>query len=95
MIELLCTDYNKKATSIHYYFGNAVLGQLMANHGWTWRTALCTCLMALTRFPSLTACLKLRRKPGRSLYFLSGRLLVFILGIILCFLVALTGKVSG
>ena len=26
MIELLCTDYNKKATSIHYYFGNAVLG---------------------------------------------------------------------
>ncbi|MDU1963272.1 MAG: hypothetical protein E6749_23525 [Enterocloster clostridioformis] len=25
MIELLCTDYNKKATSIHYYFGNAVL----------------------------------------------------------------------
>ena len=72
-----------------------ILGQLMANHGWTWRTALCTCLMALTRFPSLTACLKLRRKPGRSLYFLSGRLLVFILGIILCFLVALTGKVSG
>ena len=45
--------------------------------------------------PRLTACLKLRRKPGRSLYFLSGRLLVFILGIILCFLVALTGKVSG
>ena len=27
MIELLCTDYNKKATSIHYYFGNAVLGK--------------------------------------------------------------------
>ena len=27
MIELLCTDYNKKATSIHYYFGNAVLGR--------------------------------------------------------------------
>ena len=26
MIELLCTDYNKKATSIHYYFGNAVVG---------------------------------------------------------------------
>ena len=26
MIELLCTDYNKKATSIHYYFGKAVLG---------------------------------------------------------------------
>ena len=25
MIELLCTDYNKKATSIHDYFGNAVL----------------------------------------------------------------------
>ncbi len=25
MIELLCTDYNKKAASIHYYFGNAVL----------------------------------------------------------------------
>jgi hypothetical protein len=25
VIELLCTDYNKKATSIHYYFGNAVL----------------------------------------------------------------------
>lgn len=25
MIELLCTDYNKKATSIHYYLSNAVL----------------------------------------------------------------------
>ena len=72
-----------------------ILGQLLANHGWTWRTALCTCLMALTRFPSLTACLKLRRRPGHTLYFLSGRLLVFILGIILCSLIALTGKVSG
>ena len=28
MIELLCTDYNKKATSIHYYFGNAVLASV-------------------------------------------------------------------
>ncbi|MEQ3316623.1 hypothetical protein [Enterocloster clostridioformis] len=28
MIELLCTDYNKKATSIHYYFGNAVLAMV-------------------------------------------------------------------
>ena len=25
MIELLCTDYNKKATFIHYYLNNAVL----------------------------------------------------------------------
>ncbi|MEQ3318305.1 isochorismatase family protein [Enterocloster clostridioformis] len=31
MIELLCTDYNKKATSIHYYFGNAVLVGLQTN----------------------------------------------------------------
>ena len=30
MIELLCTDYNKKATSIHYYFGNAVLDSMLA-----------------------------------------------------------------
>uniref|UniRef100_UPI0033334FDB hypothetical protein n=1 Tax=Enterocloster clostridioformis TaxID=1531 RepID=UPI0033334FDB len=29
MIELLCTDYNKKATSIHYYFGNAVLDTIL------------------------------------------------------------------
>ena len=28
MIELLCTDYNKKATFIHYYLNNAVLGYL-------------------------------------------------------------------
>jgi len=33
VIELLCTDYNKKATSIHYYFGNAVLGMFLKN--WT------------------------------------------------------------
>ena len=26
MIELLCTDNNKKATFIHYYLRNAVLG---------------------------------------------------------------------
>lgn len=25
MIELLCTDYNKKATFIHFYLSNAVL----------------------------------------------------------------------
>ena len=31
MIELLCTDYNKKATSIHYYFGNAVLVKIDCN----------------------------------------------------------------
>lgn len=72
-----------------------ILGQLMANHGWTWRTALCTCLMALTRFPSLTACLKLRRKPGHILSFFLVRLLVFVLGILLCVLIALTGNVSG
>lgn len=28
MIELLCTDYNKKATFIHYYLSNAVLERL-------------------------------------------------------------------
>ncbi len=28
MIELLCTDYNKKATFIHYYLSNAVLGSM-------------------------------------------------------------------
>ena len=33
MIELLCTDYNKKATSIHYYFGNAVLVISLADTG--------------------------------------------------------------
>ena len=32
MIELLCTDYNKKATSIHYYFGNAVLVLFLKEH---------------------------------------------------------------
>lgn len=32
MIELLCTDYNKKATSIHYYFGNAVLNEVLTGY---------------------------------------------------------------
>ena len=72
-----------------------ILGQVLANHGWTWRTALCTCLMALTRFPSITVCLKMRRRPGHTPYFFWGRLLVFILGITLCFLIALTGRISG
>ena len=72
-----------------------ILGQVLANHGWTWRTALCTCLMALTRFPSITVCLKMRRSPGHTPYFFWGRLLVFILGITLCFLIALTGRISG
>lgn len=72
-----------------------ILGQVLANHGWTWRTALCTCLMALTRFPSVTVCLKMRRRPGHTPYFFWGRLLVFILGITLCFLIALTGRISG
>lgn len=40
-------------------------------------------------------CLPEAAQKARPLYFLSGRLLVFILGIILCFLVALTSKVSG
>lgn len=71
-----------------------LLGQLLANHGWTWRTALCVCLLALTRFPSLTACLKLSKRPGPAYFFL-GRLLVFILGIILCSLIAMTGRASG
>ena len=30
MIELLCTDYNKKAIFIHCYFSNAVLGSYFA-----------------------------------------------------------------
>ena len=49
-----------------------ILGQVLASHGWTWRTALCTCLMALTRFPSITVCLKMRRRPGHTPYFFGG-----------------------
>ncbi|MEZ3445529.1 MAG: protein-export chaperone SecB, partial [Lachnospiraceae bacterium] len=30
VIELLCTDYNKKATFIHYYLSNAVLESCIA-----------------------------------------------------------------
>ena len=72
-----------------------MIGQMLANHGWTWRTVLCTCLMALTRFPSLTACLMLRRRSGPISALFMGRLLIFIFGIILCVLIALTGRVSG
>ena len=72
-----------------------MLGQMLANHGWTWRTVLCTCLMALTRFPSLAACLMLRRRSGPIPALVMGRLLIVILGIILCVLIALTGRISG
>ncbi|WP_368270498.1 hypothetical protein, partial [Enterocloster clostridioformis] len=43
VIELLCTDYNKKATSIHYYFGNAVLA---------------ICLLWLDNVPLITIIIK-------------------------------------
>ena len=33
MIELLCTDYNKKATFIHFYLSNAVLGRFKLQEG--------------------------------------------------------------
>jgi len=39
VIELLCTDYNKKATFIHYYLNNAVLGGAMGI--WDWLQCLC------------------------------------------------------
>lgn len=68
------------------------LFSLLTANGWTWRTALCTCLFSLTHFPCATTLLTIRRETGSLGFTLLAFLLPTVFGIFICIVAnALTG----
>lgn len=64
------------------------LAQLLADNGWTWRTALCTVLFSLMHWPCSTSLLTVKKEAGGWKWALAAFLLPTCAGVISCFSVA-------
>lgn len=64
------------------------LAQLLAENGWTWRTALCTILFSLMHWPCSTTLLTIKKEAGGWKWALAALLIPTGAGIIFCFVAA-------
>ncbi len=62
----------------------AALGQLLAQHGWTWLTAACTMLFSLFHWPCSTTCLTIYKETGSLKWTGAAVLLPTVMGLGLC-----------
>ncbi|MBS6954108.1 MAG: ferrous iron transporter B [Enterocloster asparagiformis] len=60
------------------------LGQFLALHGWTWRTALCLMALCVFHWPCLTTCRIIRRETGSLLWTAAAVLLPALAGLLVC-----------
>lgn len=60
------------------------LGALLVQNGWSWKTALCTCVFLLFHWPCSTTCLTIRRETGSCKWTLLAMLLPTAFGVFLC-----------
>ena len=65
------------------------LSLLLAENGWTIKTALCMAIFSLFHWPCSTTCLTIKKETGSLYWTLTAFLLPTFLGILLCFLVNL------
>ncbi len=68
------------------------LAALLADNGWTWRTAVCTILFSLMHWPCSTSLLTVKKEAGGWRWAAAAFLLPTCAGILLCFFVA---QISG
>ena len=73
----------------------AALGQLLAQQGWTWLTAVCTMLFSLFHWPCSTTCLTIYRETGSVKWTALAVALPTALGLGLCFAVAGAARLLG
>ena len=64
------------------------LGALLADNGWTWRTALCTILFSLMHWPCSTALLTVKKEAGGWRWALAALALPTAAGMLICFAVS-------
>lgn len=64
------------------------LAQLLADNGWTWRTAICTILFSLMHWPCSTSLLTVRKEAGGWKWAAAAFLLPTCAGMLICFAVA-------
>lgn len=68
------------------------LAQLLADNGWTWRTAVCSILFSLMHWPCSTSLLTVKKEAGGWRWAAAAFLLPTCAGMLICFAVA---QVSG
>ncbi len=68
------------------------LAALLADNGWTWRTAVCTILFSLMHWPCSTSLLTVKKEAGGWRWVAAAFLLPTCAGMLLCFFVA---QISG
>ena len=64
------------------------LAQLLADNGWTWRTAVCTILFSLMHWPCSTSLLTVKKEAGGWKWALAAFLIPTAAGMAACFAVA-------
>lgn len=64
------------------------LAQLLADNGWTWRTAICTILFSLMHWPCSTSLLTVRKEAGGWKWAAAAFVLPTCAGMLICFAVA-------
>ncbi len=71
------------------------LHTLLAAHGWTWLTAVCTMLFSLFHWPCSTACITLYKESGSIKWTLLAFALPTGIGMAVCFLIASAARLLG
>ena len=71
------------------------LGRLLTQHGWTWRTAVCTMLFSLFHWPCSTTCLTIYKETGSVRWTALAIALPTALGLGLCLCVSALTRVLG
>ena len=66
---------------------STALFQLLINHGWNWKTALCMLLFCLFHWPCSTTCLTIKKETGSWKWTAVAVILPTMLGFLLCVLV--------
>ena len=73
----------------------AALGQLLAQQGWTWLTAVCAMLFSLFHWPCSTTCLTVYKETGSVKWTALAIALPTALGLGLCFAVTAAARLLG
>ena len=73
----------------------AGLGQVLADNGWTWLTAVCVILFSLFHWPCSTTCLTIRKETGSWKWTALAAAIPTALGFGLCFLANTLGRALG
>ncbi len=75
----MLTDYNSMSE----------LSSILISNGWTFKTALCTCIMCLMHFPCSTTCFAIKKETKSTVWTLLSIVIPFITGSVICFIINL------